>query len=139
MPKIEVPTSVTYYVQWVLHPFATPQIAGQKSANSKSALAQTKELLKANSIGVNEVKLTNQFNGMVRLEVVDPCMKDENQKEIWTKILDLLIKSNNVETISVLVNNDKSEMIACNFADQVQQPWHQGYQGHNTTTLIYHK
>lgn len=139
MPKIEVPLSVTFCVQWTLHPFATPQIAEQKSANSKWALAKTKELLESNSIGHDEVRIASKYNGMVSLEIVNPCLKEDNGNEQWAIILNALKKSNDVETISVFVNNDKSEMIACKFADYVQRPWHQGYHGYNKTTLIYHK
>ena len=75
MAKIEIPTSVTLYVQWVLHPFEKPQVAEQKSANSKWALAQIKELLGANSIDSNEVKIAIQFNGKVLLEIANPNME----------------------------------------------------------------
>ena len=127
------------YVQWVLHPFENPQVAEQKTANSKWALAQTKELLKTNSIDPDDVKLAVQFNGKVRLEIVDPEKKVNDGDEFWKDILDILTRSNNIESIYVYVNNETSEKIACNLADRVTHPWHQGFQGHNTTTLIYHK
>lgn len=127
------------YVQWVLHPFENPQVAEQKTANSKWALAQTKELLKTNSIDSDDVKLAVQFNGKVRLEIVDPEKKVNDGDEFWKDILDILTRSNNIESIYVYVNNETSEKIACNLADRVTRPWHQGFQGHNTTTLIYHK
>lgn len=139
MPKIEVSTSVTLYVQWVLHPFENPKVTEQKLANSKWALAQTKELLGANSIDPNEVKIAVQFNGKVFLEIVNPEMKVKEGKEFWEVVLKSLKKSSKIESISVYVCNDTSEKIAINLADRVPLPWHQGYQGQNTTTLIYHQ
>lgn len=139
MPKIEIPTSVTLYVQWVLHPFEKPQVPEQKSANSKWLLAQTKELLDANSIDSDEVKLAVQFNGNILLEIVNPEMEVEEGNEFWEVVMESLKKSPKIESISVYVNNDTSEKIAINLADRVSGPWHQGYQGQNTTTLIYHK
>lgn len=139
MAKVEVPTSVTLYVQWKLHPFEKPQVAEQKSANSKWALAQTKELLEANSIDSNGVKIAVQFNGKVLMEIVNPDMEVKERKEFWEIVLESLKNSPKIESISVYVNNDTSEKIATNLADLVSRPWHQGYQGQNTTTLIYHK
>lgn len=139
MPKIETPTSVTLHVQWILHPIERPQAAEQKSANSKWALAQTKELLKANSIDPNEVRITVQFNGKVLLEIVNPDIKVKEGKEFWEVILESLKKSPKIESISVHVSNDTSEKIATVLADRVPSPWYQGYQGQNTITLIYHK
>lgn len=139
MPKIENPTSVTLYVQWVLRPFEKPQMAKQKSANSKWALNQTKELLEANSIDSSDVKIAVQFNGEVLIDINDPNMKVKEGKEFWEEVIESLQKSNNVETVSIHVNNDTSERIASNLADRVPFPWHQGYQGYNKTTLIYHK
>lgn len=139
MTKIEVPTSVTLYVEWMLHPFEKPQAAEQKSANSKWALAQTKELLKANSIDSDDVKIAVQFNGKVLVEIVNPDMNIKEGKEFWEEVIELLKKSNKIESVSVYVNNDTSDKIASNLADRVPLPWHQGYQGYNTSTLIYHK
>ena len=139
MAKIEIPTSVTLYVQWVLHPFEKPQVAEQKSANSKWALAQIKEFLGANSIDSNEVKIAIQFNGKVLLEIANPNMEVKDGKEFWEVVLELLTQSSKIESISVYVNNDTSEKIAINLADRVPRPYHQGYQGHDTTTIIYHK
>lgn len=139
MTKVEVPTSVTLYVQWVLHPFDKPQVSEQKSANSKWALAQTKELLGANSIDSNEVKIAIQFNGKVLLEIANPDMEVKDGKEFWEVVLELLTQSSKIESISVYVNNDTSEKIATNLADRVPRPWHQEYQGHDSTTIIYHK
>ena len=139
MAKVEVPTSVTLYVQWVLHPFDDPQVAEQKSANSKWALTQTKELLKANSIDPDDVKIAIQFNGMVLLEIVIPDVEVKEGKKFWEVVLESLKQSSKIESISVYVNNDASEKIATNLADRVPCPWHQGYQGHDTTTTIYHK
>lgn len=139
MAKIEIPTSVTLYVQWVLHPFEKPQVAEQKSANSKWALAKIKELLGANSIDSNEVKIAIQFNGKVLLEIANPNMEVKDGKEFWEVVLELLTQSSKIESISVYVNNDTSEKIAINLADRVPRPYHQGYQGHDTTTIIYHK
>ena len=139
MPKIEIPTSVTLNVQWVLHPFEKPQVAEQKSANSKWALAQTKELLETNSIDSNDVIIAVQYNGIMLLEIVNPDMKIKDGKEFWEVVLESLKKSPEIESISVYVNNDTSEKIATNLADRVPHPWHQGYQGHNATTIIYHQ
>ena len=139
MVKVEVPTSVTLYVQWILHPFEKPQVAEQKSANSKWALAQTKELLKANSIGADDVQLAVQFNGKILLKIADPEQKVNDGDEFWKNVLDVLTKSNDIESISVYVNNDTSEKIACSLADTVNSPWHQVYQGYGTTTLIFHR
>lgn len=139
MTKVEVPKSATLYVQWVLHPFDKPQVTGQKSANSKWALTQTKELLKANSIDPDDVKIAIQFNGKVLLEIVNPDMEVKEGKEFWEEVLESLKQSSRIESISVYVNNDISEKIAINLADRVPRPWHQGYQGHDTTTIIYHK
>lgn len=139
MPKIETPTSVTLYVQWVLHPFEKPQVSAQKSANSKWALAQTKELLEANFMEADDVKLAVQFNGKILLEIIDPEKKVNDGDEFWQEVLAILTKSNEIESIYVYVNNDTSEKIACNLADRVIRPWHQGYQGYNTTTLIFHR
>lgn len=139
MIKVEVPTSVTLYVQWVLHPFEKPQMAAQKSANSKWALVQTKELLEVNSIDYGDVKIAVQFNGKVILEIQDPEMKGKYGNDFWEEVLSILTKSNEIESISIYVNNDTSEKIASNLADKVNRPWHQGYQGQNKTTLIYHK
>ena len=139
MTKVEVPTSVTFYVQWVLHPFEQPQVAEQKSANSKWALSQTKELLKASSIDSDDVKIAIQFNGMMLLEIVNPEVEIEEGKEFWEVVLESLKQSPKIESISVYVNNDISEKIAINFGDRVARPWHRGYQGHDTTTIIYHK
>lgn len=139
MTKVEVPTSVTLYVQWVLHPFEKPQVAEQKSANSKWALAQTKELLEANSIDSNGVNIAVQFNGKVLLEIVNPDMEIKEGKEFWEVVLESLKQSSKIESISVYVNNEASEKIATNLADRVPRPWHQEYQGHDSTTIIYHK
>lgn len=139
MAKVEVPTSVTLYVQWELHPFEKQQVAQQKSANSKWVLAQTKELLEANSIDSNCVKIAVQFNGKVLLEIINPDMEIKEGKEFWEVVLESLKQSSKIESISVYVNNEASEKIATNLADRVSRPWHQGYQGQNTTTLIYHK
>lgn len=114
-------------------------MAEQKSANSKWALAQTKELLEANSIDSNGVKIAVQFNGKVLMEIVNPDMEVKERKEFWEIVLESLKNSPKIESISVYVNNDTSEKIATNLADLVSRPWHQGYQGQNTTTLIYHK
>lgn len=139
MTKVEVPKSVTLYVQWVLHPFDKPQVAEQKSANSKWALAQTKELIKVNSIDFDDVKIAIQFNGMVLLEIVNPDMEANEGKVFWEVVLESLKQSPMIESISVYVNNDASEKIATNLADRVPRPWHQGYQGHDATTIIYHQ
>lgn len=139
MTKIEVPTSVTFYVQWILHPFSNPYMAEQKSANSKWALAQTKDLFELNSIDLDDVKIAIQFNGKVLLEIVNPDMEVKEGKEFWEVVLESLKKSSNIESISVYVNNDISEKIATNLADLVCRPWHQGYQGHDATTIIHHK
>lgn len=139
MTKVEVPKSVVLYVQWVLHPFDKPQVVEQKSANSKWALAQTKELFKANSIDFDDVKIAIQFNGMVLLEIVNPDMEANEGKVFWEVVLESLKQSPMIESISVYVNNDASEKIATNLADRVPRPWHQGYQGHDATTIIYHQ
>ena len=139
MTKVEVPTSVTLYIQWVLHPFEKPQMAEQKSANSKWALAQTKELLEVNSIDSNGVKIAVQFNGKVLLEIVNPDMEIKEGKKFWEVVLESLKQSSKIESISVYVNNKASEKIAPNLAERVSRPWHQGYQGQSTTTLIYHQ
>ena len=139
MTKVEVPTSVTLYIQWVLHPFEKPQMAEQKSANSKWALAQTKELLEVNSIDSNGVKIAVQFNGKVLLEIVNPDMEIKEGKKFWEVVLESLKQSSKIESISVYVNNKASEKIATNLADRVSRRWHQGYQGQSTTTLIYHQ
>lgn len=139
MAKVEIPTSVTLYVQWVLHPFENPQVPEQKSANSKWALARANELLEANYIDTDDVKVAVQLNGMLRLEIIKPDLKSLSGKEFWMIVFNLLKESNNIESISVFVNNDTSDKIAMNLADRVSRPWHQGYQGYDTTTLIYHK
>ena len=139
MPKIETPTSVTLYVQWILHPFATPQVAEQKSANSKWALAQTKKILDDNFIDSEGVRVATQFNGQVRLEIFNPEMETNEGKEFWEDVLDIIKKAQDIESISVYVNNDISDKIAANLADRVQRPWHRGYQGPGRITLIYHK
>lgn len=130
---------MTLYIQWILHPFEKPQGPEQKSANSKWAIAQTKELLEANFIQADDVKLAVQFNGKVFLEIADPEKKVNNGDEYWKAVLTILTRSNNIESISVYVNNDISEKIACNLAERVARPWHQGYQGYNTTTIIFHR
>lgn len=139
MTKEEVPKSATLYVQWVLHPFEKPKVSEQKSANSKWALAQTKELLGANSIDSDEFKIIEHSNGKVLLEIVNPDAEVKDGKEFWEVLLESLKQSSKIESISVYVNNDISEKIATNLADRVPRPWHQGYQGHDTTTIIYHK
>lgn len=139
MTKVEVPTSVTLYVQWELHPFESPQVAEQESANSKWALSQTKELLKAHSINSDYVKIAIQCNGKVLVKIGGPEIDNKEGKEFWEEVIELLQKSNKIESISVYVNNETSDKIASNLADRVPRPWHQGYQGYNTTTLIYHK
>lgn len=117
MTNVEVPTSVTIYVQWVLHPFEKPQVAEQKSANSKWALAQTKELLEANSIDRNDVKIAVHFDGKVLLEIVNPDKEANEGKVSWEIVLESLKQSSKIESISVYVNNDASEKIATNLAD----------------------
>lgn len=139
MPKIEVPTSAKIYVQWILHPFPTPHVAEHKSSNSKWALAQTKDLLKTNCIDSDKLTLAMQCNGKILLEIMTPGSKLENGEEFWAVVFNILKKSNNVESISIFVNNEISDKIASNLADRVPLPWRQGYQGYNTTTLIYHK
>ncbi len=138
MSKIEVPKSVTLYVQWVRYPFPTPHVAELKSANSKWALNKTKELLAANSIDTADVKLAVQFNEQILLEIIEPSIVEDG-KEFWETVLALLKNSKDIESISIYVNNETSEKIATNLADRVPRPWHIGYQGYNTTTLIYHK
>lgn len=138
MTKVEIPTSVTLYVQWVLYPFEKPQVPTQKSANSKWAYAQTKELLEANSIDFCSVKIAEQFNGKVLIDITHPDMEVKEGIELWEEVLESLKKSNKIESLAIFVNNEISEKIACNLADRVPHPWHQGYQGHNTITLIYH-
>lgn len=138
MPRIEVPTSVTLFVQWSLHPFPTPHVAEQKLANTKCAVNKTKELLIANSVLVADVIVTTHINGAIRLEILKP-LESEDGREYWETILTVLKGSKDIESISIYVNNDTSEKIATNLADKVNRPWHQGYQGYNTTTLIYHK
>lgn len=98
MPSTENPKSVTLYVQWVLHPFEKPQVAEQKSANSKWALAQTKELLEANSIHCNDVKIALQFNGKVLLEIVNPDMEAKEGKVSWEVVLESLKQSSKIES-----------------------------------------
>ena len=139
MAKVEIPTSVTLYVQWVLHPFEKPQTAEQKSTNSKWALDQTKELLEANSIDSNDVKISVPFNTKVLLEILNPDIEVIEGKEFWEVVLESLKQSSKIESISVYVNNDASEKIATNLADRVPRPWHHGYHGYDTTTIIYHK
>lgn len=139
MPRIEIPTTVTFYVQWILHPFATPQVPKQKSANSKWALAQTKKILDDNFVDSEDVKIAILFNGAVRLEIANPDMESKDGKEFWEEVLDLLKKSKDIESISVDVNNDISDKIAANLADRVLPPWFKGYQGYGNVTLIYHQ
>lgn len=139
MMEITTPTSVTLYVQWIPHPFPTPHTAEQKSRNSKWALDKTKELLTVNSIDSANVKLAKQFNGLVLLEILDPSVKDEEGKEFWETVLDLMISSKEVESISIYVCNDTSEKIAAKLADRVPTPWHTGYNGYNEFTKIYHR
>lgn len=139
MMEITTPTSVTLYVQWIPHPFPTPHTAEQKSRNSKWALDKTKELLTVNSIDSANVKLAKQFNGLVLLEILDPSVKDEEGKEFWETVLDLMISSKEVESISIYVCNDTSEKIAVKLADRVPTPWHTGYNGYNEFTKIYHR
>lgn len=139
MTKVEVPTSVTLYIQWIPQPFKIPQVAGQESANSKWALTQTKELLEAKSIDSGEVKLVKDFNGKVYLEIVNPEMKGEDGKEFWEEMIGFLKGSDKIVSISVFVNNETSEKIALNLADRVDCQWHRGYQGYKKETIIYHK
>lgn len=127
---------MTFYVQWKLHPFAIPHVAEQKLENSKWALTQTKILL-AKEIDSGKVKLAKRHNGQILIEILDPEI-EEDGKEWWEIILNHLCKSEEIESISVLVNNDVSDKIASNLSDRVPLPWHQGYQGYKATTLIYH-
>lgn len=73
------------------------------------------------------------------MEIVNPDMEVKEGKEFWEVVLESLKQSSKIESISIYVNNDISEKIAINLADRVPRPWHQGYQGQNTTTLIYHQ
>jgi len=139
MPKTEVPTSVTLYVQWILHPFPTPHVPQQKSANSNWALAKTKAILEDMLIDEREVKLGVQHNSRVLLEIIQPDKQVENGKEFWEEVMSSLKKSNEIISISICVNNDMSEKIATNMADRVPLPWQTGYQGYNSITLIYHQ
>ena len=76
---------------------------------------------------------------MVLIDIVNPRMNINDEKELWELLIESLKKSNKIESVSVYVNNDISDKIASNLADRVPMPWHQGYQGYNTTTLIHHK
>lgn len=140
--KVEEPTSVTLYVQWILHPFKTPQTPQQQRENSKWALEKTKELLEAESINEDDVKLVIRQNGLIGVKILYPNFQIEENgstKEFWEKVLTILEKSNDVVSIGVYVNNDTSEKIAVNLADRVSYPWHTGFQGSDNLTLIYHK
>lgn len=138
MPKIENSTSVTLYIQCISHTVANPQIPQHRIANSKWALARIKEILMANSVDFNDVKLIVQDSGLVLLEILEPDLHVENAKEFWEYILSILKQSSDIVSISILVNNDMSEKIALNLADRVPTPWHSGYKGYYTTTTIYH-
>lgn len=140
--KVEEPTTVTLYVQWILHPFKTPQTPQQQRENSKWTLEKTKELLEAESINEDDVKLVIRQNGLIWVKILYPNFQIEENgstKEFWEKVLTILEKSNDVVSIGVYVDNDTSEKIAINLADRVSRPWHTGYQGHDNLTLIYHK
>ena len=139
MPKIETPTSVTLYVQWILHPFAYPQVTAQKSANSKWALARTQKILEDNFIDSEDINIAAQFNGKVRLEIVNPGIETKPGKEFCEEVVDLLKQSKEIESISIDVNNDISDKLAAKLADRVHYPWLRGYQGHGNISLIYHK
>ena len=139
MPKIEVPASVPLYVQWRLHPFPTPNIREHSYANSKWALAEAKKLLEENAINERDVKLSVQYNGIVLMEILQPEVLVEDGKEMWDYVLSFLEKSNDIVSISILVNNDITSNIASNLADRVPRPWYTGYRGSNSNTLIYHK
>lgn len=140
--KVEEPTRVTLYVQWILHPHKMPQIPQQEKENSKWALEKTKELLKSESIDEDDVKLIIKQNGLIWVEILFPNLQIEENgstKEFWEKVLAILEKSNDVVSIGVYVDNDTSEKIAVNHADRVPCPWHTGYMRHNNLTIIYHK
>lgn len=139
MPKIEVPTSVTLYVQWTLLPFPNPRVSQHDSTNSKWAIAETKKLLKENSIDERDVKVAVQNNGKILIKIHHPEKQVEHGKELWEYVLSFLKKTNDIVSISIFVNNDISERIAINLSETVNHPWHKGYQGFNSTTLIYHK
>lgn len=138
MPRIENPTSVTLYVQWILHPFDKPQVAEQKLVNSKWAIDQTKKLLEENSIDSRVVKTAVLSNGEVLIDIINPDMKVKEGEELWKEVIESVSKSDKIDSISIYVNNDTSEKIALNLADKVPKPWHQGYMGYHKTTLIYH-
>lgn len=140
--KVEEPTTVTLYVQWILHPFKTPQTPHQQKENSKWALRKTKELLNSDSIDEDDARLVIKQNGLIWVEILFPNMQIEDNgstEDFWKKVLTILEKSNEVESIGVYVNNDTSEKIAVNLADRVSYPWHTGFQGSDNLTLIYHK
>lgn len=139
MPKIETPTSVRLYVQWILHPFQNPKVPEQESENSKWAFEQAKKFLNEYYIDKEEVQLILGHNGLTLMDIQVSEKELASGREFWEYFLSILKTCENIESISVYVNNDMSEKIAANLSDQVLSPWQTGYRGYDTTTLIYHK
>ncbi len=73
------------------------------------------------------------------MEILTPQKQLASNREFWEYFLSILQACENIESISVFVNNDISHKIAFKLADLVNRPWYQGYQGYNKSTLIYHK
>jgi len=139
MPKIEETTSLTLYAQWILYPFPAPQISEQKSANSKWAVSETMKTLEKVIEQFPDIKIIPKYNGNVQLNIPDPEAKLTNDILLLEAVISNLQKAEQVEYITVYVNNDISEKIAINKADYVRASWNTGYQGFHKETIIYHK
>lgn len=139
MPKIEETTSLTLYAQWKLYPFPAPQIPEQKSANSKWAVSETTKTLEIIIEQFQNIKIIQKHNGKVQLNIPDPEAKLTNDISLWEAVISNLQKAEQVEYITVDVNNDISERIAINKADYIRTLWNAGYQGFHKETIIYHK
>lgn len=134
---VETPTSLTLYVQWETHSRANPVNRGLNRENDKWALSEAKVLLSDILAEFDDIKLVTKYGGATELIIPQPSIQYNGI--LWKNILDLLMSSQNVLSISVYVNNDISEMIACNYADTVSRLYWEGYQGQGKFTLIYHK
>lgn len=139
MPIVEDPKSLSLFVQWKLHPYESPYNEEQKKKNTEYAVNKTKGILRVIPNFSELLKIIHKHNGIVYLILDEPEHLIEDECVLWKKVFDLLRAEDEVTAIHVYVNNDISEDIALNYADRVSLPWHQGYQGKENKTLIYHK
>lgn len=116
-----------------------PQTPKQKSANSKWAVSETTKMLEIMIEQFPDIKIILKNNGKVQLNIPDPEAKSTNDITLWEAVISKLQEAEQVEYITVDVNNDISEKIAINKADYVHSHWNTGYQGFHKETIIYHK